>query len=76
MGWSKCGTVSVTIKGDVAKVLDDVKKLAAGNDMDVKGDLKSGTIQHRKVDVRGTYTITDKTVKITMEEAIVIAKLA
>jgi hypothetical protein len=63
---NKCATVVVTIKGDLQEVLDDVKKEAAKHDLEIKGDTKSGTIKHKKVDVKGTYTIDEKTKKISI----------
>jgi len=64
---NKCNTVVVTIKGDIEKVLADVKKEAAGHGLEIKGDAKSGTIKHKSVDVKGTYSYDEKTKKISID---------
>ena len=64
---NKCNKVEVVLKGDVAQVLKDVTAEAAQHDLEIKGNTTSGTIKHKKVDVWGTYTIDEKTKKITIQ---------
>ena len=68
MAWTKCKTVTVTVKGDVAKVLNQVKKEAKGNDIEISGNEKSGTLRHKSVDVKGTYTVNGNKIDISMME--------
>lgn len=62
----KCPAVSVTLKGEPAAVLEEVKKLGAKNNVDISGDATKGTIKHRKIGVSGTYTVSGKKLTIAM----------
>lgn len=64
----KCKEIKITIKGNPKKVLDDVKKLAAKNDIVITGNEVKGSMKHKKVDVKGTYTVKGQEVTIKMEE--------
>lgn len=62
----KCPSVDVTLKGEPAKVLDEVKKLGAKNGVDIVGDASKGTIKHKTIAVSGTYTVSGQKVTIAM----------
>lgn len=62
----KCPSVSVTLKGEPATVLDEVKKLGAKNNVIISGDATKGTIKHKSIGVSGTYSISGKKVTIAM----------
>ena len=62
-----CGRVEIVLKGDVAQVLKSVTAEAAKHDLEIKGDTTHGTIKHKTVKVWGTYTIDEKTKKITIQ---------
>ncbi len=64
----KCKEIKITIKGNPKKVLDDVKKLAAKNDIVITGNEVKGSMKHKKVDVKGNYTVKGQEVTIKMEE--------
>lgn len=65
---NKCATVVVTVKGDIQKVLDEVKQAAAKKNLEIKGDTKKGTIQHKQVDVKGTYSVDGQKISIDITE--------
>ena len=64
----KCKELSITIKGAPKKVLDEVKRLAAKNDIIISGNEVKGTMKHKKVDVTGTYSVKGQVVTIKMTE--------
>ena len=64
----KCPTFEVTVKGDVAKIVEDVKKEAAKKDIEVKGDAKAGTLRHKTVDIRGTYAVSGQKIRFDITE--------
>lgn len=61
----KCKAFTVTIKGDPAKVFEEVKKAAKGQ-MEIKGDATKGSIQVKKVDVKGTYAVKGQKITFNM----------
>jgi len=65
---NKCKPVIVKIKGDMEKVLAAATKEAAKNDIVISGDVNSGKIKHKKVDIWGTYTVKDDKIKIEITE--------
>lgn len=59
-------TVKVTVKGDVGKVLDDVKKLAAQKDIKFTGDTSKGSFSGSGI--AGTYAISGQDITITITD--------
>jgi hypothetical protein len=66
----KCPAFSVTVKGDLEKVFASAKKDAAKNGIEIKGDTSSGTIQSKKHNVKGKYTVDKQKITLNMEEDI------
>ncbi|MEL7471862.1 MAG: hypothetical protein AAGK04_00975 [Planctomycetota bacterium] len=59
-----CKPFSVTIKGEPAAVLEEIKKAGKGK-IEIKGNEKKGSIKVVKHKVTGTYKVTGQ--KITFE---------
>lgn len=65
MGWSKCSSFSVDVKGDIKEVLEKTTKEAARNGVIIKGNDKKGTVTHSDV-IDGSYTVkTDEKTKVS-----------
>lgn len=62
----KCPAVSITLKGEPAKVLEEVKKIGAKGGVEISGDAAKGTIKHKTISVSGTYTISGQKLTIAM----------
>jgi hypothetical protein len=59
-------TVEVTVKGDIAKVLADVKKLAAQKDVKFTGDTTKGSFAG--AGIKGTYTVKGQDITIVVTD--------
>lgn len=64
----KCKPFTVTIKGEIGKVLADVKALAKKKGAEIKGDTVKGTIAIKDYKIKGTYSVKGKVITLTMEE--------
>ncbi len=63
---TKCKAIVVTVKGEIAKVLEQAKKEAAKKDVTITGDVKSGKIKHKKNYVYGSYSVSGQKIKVEM----------
>ncbi len=59
-------TVKVTVKGEITKVLDDVKKLAAQKDIKFTGDASKGAFSGSGI--AGNYTVNGQDITITITD--------
>ena len=60
-------TVEVTVKGDIAKVLADVKKLAAQKDVKFSGDTSKGSFEG--AGIKGTYSVKGQDITIIVTDS-------
>lgn len=68
MGWKSCKPMTITLKGEPKKVIEEIKKAAAKSGTVFTGDEKSGKMVHKAKSVRGVYKITGKKITIAMQE--------
>lgn len=64
----KCKPFKVTVKGDISKVLSDVKKIAKKKGAIINGDTTKGTISIPSYKIKGTYSVKAKDITFAMEE--------
>jgi hypothetical protein len=57
MGATSCPAFSVTVKGKIPDIVAAVKKEAAKDNADFKGDETKGSFSAKGGDVKGTYTV-------------------
>jgi hypothetical protein len=67
MGWSKCASFTVEVKGKVKEVLDEAAKKAKSKDVIIDGDEKKGTVTHSDI-IRGSYSVKDQKISFDIEE--------
>ena len=63
---TKCPATVVTVKGEIAKVLEQAKKEAAKKDIMITGNVKSGKIKHKKNYVYGSYSVSGQKIRVDM----------
>jgi len=59
---------SVTFKGDIAKVLDSVKKETKKDGVEFNGDENKGTFHVKKPDIKGSYTVSKQKINFNIAD--------